>query len=65
VALYQGVNVNANDLADRLEQFYTGTHVQKAAEELRRLQAENDELKEKNLILVHKLQDMNGNKNEY
>ena len=57
--------MNANDLADRLEQFYTGTHVQKAAEELRRLQAENDELKEKNLILVHKLQDMNGNKNEY
>jgi hypothetical protein len=36
--------VNANDLADRLEQFYTGTHIQKAAEELRRLQAENDVL---------------------
>jgi FtsZ-binding cell division protein ZapB len=57
--------VNAHDLADRLEQFYTGTHIQKAAEELRRLQAENDELKEKNLILAHKLQDINGNKNEY
>ncbi len=36
--------MNANDLADRLEQFYTGTHIQKAAEELRRLQAENDVL---------------------
>ena len=57
--------MNAHDLADRLEQFYTGTHIQKAAEELRRLQAENDELKEKNLILAHKLQDINGNKNEY
>ena len=57
--------MNANDLADRLEQFYTGTHIQKAADELRRLQAENDELKEKNLILVHKLQDMGGDKNEY
>ena len=31
--------MNANDLADRLEQFYTGTHIQKAAEELRRLYA--------------------------
>jgi hypothetical protein len=32
--------VNAHDLADRLEQFYTGTHIQKAAEELRRMQSE-------------------------
>jgi hypothetical protein len=36
--------VNANDLADRLEEFYKGTHIQKAADELRRLQAENDAL---------------------
>jgi predicted nuclease with TOPRIM domain len=39
--------MNANDLADRLEQFYLGTHIQKAAEELRRLQKENEELQEK------------------
>jgi len=32
--------MNANDLADRLEQFYTGTHIQKAAETLRQQQAE-------------------------
>jgi hypothetical protein len=38
--------MNAYDLADRLEQFYTGTHIQKAAEELRKLQKENEELKE-------------------
>jgi hypothetical protein len=38
--------MNANDLADRLEQFYTGTHIAKAAEELRRLQKENQELHE-------------------
>jgi len=38
--------MNANDLADRLEQFYSGTHIQKAAEELRRLQKENEELQE-------------------
>jgi hypothetical protein len=31
--------MNANDLADRLEEFYKGTHIQKAAEELRRLYA--------------------------
>jgi hypothetical protein len=28
--------MNANDLADRLEEFYKGTHIQKAAEVLRR-----------------------------
>ena len=39
--------MNVNDLADRLEQFYVGTHIQKAAEELRRLQKENEELQEK------------------
>ena len=37
--------MNANDLADRLEQFYSGTHIQKAAEVLRQLQAENDALR--------------------
>jgi hypothetical protein len=37
--------MNSNDLADRLEEFYKGTHIQKAAEELRRLQAENDALR--------------------
>jgi 2-methylcitrate dehydratase PrpD len=37
--------MNANDLADRLEQFYTGTHIEKAAEVLRQLQAENDKLR--------------------
>ena len=38
--------MNANDLADRLEQFYQGTHITKAAEELRRLQKENDMLRD-------------------
>jgi hypothetical protein len=28
--------MNTNDLADRLEQFYSGTHIQKAAEMLRK-----------------------------
>jgi len=37
--------MNANDLADRLEQFYTGTHIQKAVEVLRQQQAEIEELK--------------------
>jgi len=37
--------MNANDLADRLEQFYTGTHIQKAAETLRQQQAEIEALK--------------------
>jgi hypothetical protein len=32
--------MNANDLADRLEEFYTGTHITKAAEVLRQQQAE-------------------------
>ena len=40
------------DLADRLEQFYTGTHIAKAAEELRRLQAENEILKAKLEVLT-------------
>ena len=38
--------MNANDLADRLEQFYTGTHIQKAAETLRQQQAEIEALKQ-------------------
>ena len=37
--------MNANDLADRLEQFYQGTHITKAAETLREQQAEIDRLK--------------------
>lgn len=37
--------MNANDLADRLEQFYTGTHIQKAAETLRQQQDEIEALK--------------------
>jgi hypothetical protein len=42
--------MNANDLADRLEQFYSGTHIQKAAEMLRQLQAENELLESKRMI---------------
>jgi|APCry1669188910_1035180.scaffolds.fasta_scaffold423746_1 Ca2+-binding EF-hand superfamily protein len=42
--------MNANDLADRLEQFYVGTHIQKAAEELRRLSAnQNKDLTDKEI----------------
>ena len=37
--------MNANDLADRLEQFYSGSHIQKAAEVLRQQQAEVEALK--------------------
>jgi hypothetical protein len=37
--------VNANDLADRLEQFYSGSHIQKAAEVLRQQQTEIETLK--------------------
>ena len=37
--------MDVNDLADRLEQFYTGTHIEKAAEVLRQQQAEIEELK--------------------
>jgi hypothetical protein len=37
--------MNANDLADRLEQFYTGTHIDKAAETLRQQQAEIEQLR--------------------
>ena len=39
--------MNANDLADRLEEFYTGTHITKAAEVLRQQQAEIEYWKEK------------------
>ena len=41
----EGEEMNANDLADRLEQFYQGTHITKAAETLREQQAEIDRLK--------------------
>jgi biotin operon repressor len=37
--------MNANDLADRLEEFYTGTHIQKAAETLRQQAIEIESLK--------------------
>ena len=42
----EGEEMNANDLADRLEQFYQGTHITKAAETLREQQAEIEALKE-------------------
>lgn len=38
--------MNANDLADRLEQFYSGSHIQKAAEVLRQQQTEIETLKQ-------------------
>ena len=37
--------MNVNDLADRLEQFYTGTHIDKAAETLRQQAQEIAELR--------------------
>ena len=37
--------MNVNDLADRLEQFYSGTHIDKAVEMLRQQQAEIEDLK--------------------
>jgi hypothetical protein len=37
--------MNANDLADRLEEFYKGTHIQKAAEVLRQQEAEINALR--------------------
>jgi hypothetical protein len=37
--------MNSNDLADRLEEFYSGTHIQKAAETLRQQADEIAELK--------------------
>ena len=37
--------MNVNDLADRLEQFYSGTHITKAAETLRQQEAEIDALR--------------------
>jgi hypothetical protein len=45
------IDMDANDLADRLEQFYSGTHIQKAAETLRQQQAEIDKLQEENIEL--------------
>ncbi len=39
--------MNALDLADRLEEFYSGTHITKAAEQLRKLYLENEEFKTK------------------
>ena len=40
--------MNANDLADRLEEFYLGTHITKAAEVLRQQFAEIEALKAEN-----------------
>jgi hypothetical protein len=40
--------MNANDLADRLEEFYSGTHITKAAEVLRQQFAEIEALKAEN-----------------
>jgi FtsZ-binding cell division protein ZapB len=45
------IDMDINDLADRLEQFYSGTHIQKAAETLRQQQAEIDKLQEENIEL--------------
>jgi hypothetical protein len=45
------IDMDTNDLADRLEQFYSGTHIQKAAETLRQQQAEIDKLQEENIEL--------------
>ena len=39
--------MNANDLADRLEEFYQGTHITKAAETLRKQAEEIEYWKEK------------------
>jgi hypothetical protein len=39
--------MDVNDLADRLEQFYTGTHIEKAAEMLRQQAKEIESLKDK------------------
>ncbi len=39
--------MNANDLADRLEQFYSGTHITKAAEILRQQELEIMRLNER------------------
>jgi hypothetical protein len=48
--------MNANDLADRLEQFYIGTHIDKAAETLRQQQAEIEALKKE--LALQKLSDI-------
>jgi FtsZ-binding cell division protein ZapB len=45
------IDMDTNDLADRLEQFYSGTHIQKAAETLRQQQTEIDKLQEENIEL--------------
>jgi hypothetical protein len=45
------IDMDTNDLADRLEQFYSGTHIQKAAEVLRQQQVEIKKLQEENIEL--------------
>jgi hypothetical protein len=52
--------MNANDLADRLEQFYTGTHITKAAEVLRQQQAEIEMLKDKLYLAKQSLAIVDG-----
>jgi len=41
-----GLKMNVYNLADRLQEFYSGTHIIKAAETLRQQQAEIDLLKD-------------------
>jgi len=43
--------MNVNDLADRLEQFYIGTHIDKAAETLRQQDQEIEDLKNANRFI--------------
>jgi len=48
--------MNVNDLADRLEQFYTGTHIDKAAETLRQQAQEIENLRKE--LALQKLSDI-------
>jgi len=48
--------MNANDLADRLEQFYTGTHIQKAAETLRQQEVEIERIASKHEEMLRQQQ---------
>jgi hypothetical protein len=48
--------MTANELADRLEQFYTGTHIDKAAETLRQQAQEIEALKKE--LALQKLSDI-------
>jgi len=48
--------MNVNDLADRLEQFYQGTHIDKATETLRQQAQEIEALKKE--LALQKLSDI-------